>query len=529
MSWARGLCVVFALALLAPGVPAQVAGTGRDAGSEPGGAAGARAGAQGTRYEITEITYTIEGRTREFALRKALDLKPGLRFATLSELVEFLDDQRQLLRNERPIAESRIAYSVVGTVTGGSAADGAAGDPTAGEDVLAVRVDVFTVDSWNIIAVPFLRYTSDDGLSLSIRARDYNFLGTLERVAGDVDWEAEWPDGGLFDADRVDFSLRGAVPFEWQGYDWRWDTSLSAAFIDGASNRYAWRNRFGITFPWLFGLDWSSSILQDLEVRDVEDPDPVWFSTGVRLTVDVPTPWWVPGLGAVRYVPAAEVRQPYSPDRLSDGRRGATATFDQRLSAGRINWTDNFRFGTRAELINTNAVNLYRAFIDDFNLPTGQSVIEGQVLSFGAFLQDGPVPMGVSARAGTFVQLSSFSGGPADISSRIRGIRRTGDELQGEFGGYANVDFYGRAFRWERYVEGHVGLFLDIGAANTFEEGMTPDDFVFGSGVEVILFPLFSRAAYLRASLGFDLRAAIEDREGGSRRREIFIGIDHHY
>ncbi|TVR04533.1 MAG: hypothetical protein EA403_04840 [Spirochaetaceae bacterium] len=393
-----------------------------------------------------------------------------------------------------------------------------------------MRVDVFTVDSWNIIAVPFLRYTSDDGLSLSIRARDYNFLGTLERVAGDADWESEWPDGGLFEADRIDVSVRGAVPFEWRGYDWRWDTSLSAAFIDGASNQYAWRNRFGITFPWLLDLDWSASFLQDLEVRDDEDPDPVWFSTGFRLSVEVPTPWQVPGLGSLRYIPAAEVRLPHSPDRLSDDRRGATAMFDHRLSAGRINWTDNFRFGTRAELINTNAVNLYRVLVDDFGLPKSRSIIEGQVVSYGAFLQDGPVPMGVSARAGSFVQLSSFSRGPADISSRIRGIRRTGgDGVRGEFGGYSNVDVYGRMFRWERFVEGHLGLFLDIGAANTFEAGIDPDDFAFGSGVEVILFPLFARALSLRASLGFDLRAAVEDREGGSRRREIFIGIDHHY
>lgn len=499
-------------------LPTQVVGAQNSAGRPTDRA---EVAATGTRYEITEVTYTIEGRTREFALRKALDLKPGLRFDSLSELVEFLDDQRQLLRNERPIAESSIAFTLVGMVPRSDEEPG---------DVLAVRVDVATVDSWNIIAVPFLRYTSDDGLSLSIRARDYNFLGTLERVAGDIDWDSEWPDGGLFEADRIDVSLRGAVPFEWRGYDWRWDTSLSVAFVDGASNQYAWRNRFGISFPWLFGLEWTSSILQDLEVRDIDDADPIWFSTGVRLAVDVPTPWQVPGLGSVSYVPAAEFRQPYAPDGLSDGRRGTTATFDHRLTAGRINWTDNFRFGTRAQLINTNAVNLYRALVDDFDLPTSQSVIEGQVVSFGAFLQDGPVPIGVSARAGSFVQLSSFSGGPANISSRIRGIRRGGDDgVVGEFGGFSNLDVYGRMFRWEPYVEGHLGLFLDIAAADTFEAGIDPDDFVFGAGVEVVLFPLFSRAAYLRASLGFDLRAAIEDREGGSRRRELFIGIDHHY
>lgn len=468
------------------------------------------------RYEITSIRYHITGRTREFALRSVLDLEHGLTFGSLEELEEFLADQNQLLINERALAESRVEYAVL--------------DRSARP--APVRVDVYTVDSWNIIAVPFLRYNSDDGLLLSLRARDYNAFGTLERVAFDVDWDAEYPDRGIFETDRLDVIARWTLPFEWRGYEWRWSLSGAMALIDDADNQYSVRSTLGVRFPWLFGLDWTVSYLQGVEIRGRDAVDPYWLTSGVGIATSVATPWHLPTIGGIDYEPELSLRQPYSTNRLTAPRRGAEVELEHQLVAGRVNWIGNFRDGKLASLSNANVVNLYRTF-DGGELNAVGSIIEAELRGYGAYLPESRVPMGVSGRIGAFVQPASLSGQPRAISTRVRGVRRRVDgveQLRGEYGGYANVDAAARVVRVRELFEGHLGVFLDIGGAKEFDGGaFKPDDLQFGAGIEVLAFPLFTRALYMRASLGFDLRAAIEDETARSGRRELFIGIDHHY
>lgn len=474
---------------------------------------------QVTEVIITAVEYHITGRTREFALRSVLDVEPGLTFSSMAELEDFLADQNQLLINQRPLADSAVEYRVEELTDGR----------------MLVRVDVYTVDSWNIIAVPFARYNSDDGLQLSLRGRDYNAMGTLERVAFDIDWNPDYPAGGLFDTDRFDVFMRWTVPFEWQGYEWRWGFGASLALIDGAENQYALSNQFGMTFPWIWNLDWTVSYLQDLDFRGGNADDRYWLTSGARLETSVETPWQLPLVGVVDYEPAVTLRQPYSTERLSPQRRGTELAFAHRLVAGRVDWIENFRRGTRASVSNRNAVNFYRVFdgTENEHMNPVDSIVDAELAGYGAYRQGSRVPLGVSARIGSFIQPARFADQPTAISTRVRGIRRRVDgeeQLRGEYGGYANVDFAARVFRIPQFAEGQLGVFLDIGAAQRFAAGgLEPEDFQFGAGIELVGFPLFSRALYMRASLGFDLRAVVEDETARSGRREIFIGLDHHY
>ncbi|TVQ40434.1 MAG: hypothetical protein EA384_03375 [Spirochaetaceae bacterium] len=479
----------------------------------------ARGFAQQAVYEITAVDYHIEGRTRQFALETVVDLEPGLLFTSRDELEFFLADQQQLLINQRPLAEARLEYTA----------------RPVGPDRYAVEVDVHTRDSWNIIALPYFRYSSDDGLLLSLRGRDYNFFGTLERLAVNLDWENEKPGDGLTNVDELNLNWSFSWPFQWHGYDWRWDVKGELAYLPNDTDEYNFETALGITFPWLFGLDWTATYIQALDIRrgdkpdsDGLKPDTYWVTPGVRLGTTVPTGWMLGTLGEIRYNPRGTARYPYAPG-LSEGRRGPIVDFTHSLSAGRVNWIGNFRDGTIAELTNSNELNLYRA-LGASNLEPWDRVVEAELRSYGAYLTDALFPVGLSARVGVFGDLD----GSDQINDRVRGIikRVDGeDRLRGEYGAYANVDLAVSVFRWGRFAEGQGAVFLDVGATGNLEDGLIdPDDILFGGGIEIFGFPLFSRALYLRASLGFDLRAVVDETTlRGSEKRDIFIGLDHHY
>ena len=106
-------------------------------------------------YEITEIRHHIEGITRPWAIDRVLDrswtggkdgfdLRVGIRFASRQELDAAVKDRTQLLINQRALETARIEVAV---------------EPRPGLPD-AVGLDVYTKDTWNLIALPYLKYDS---------------------------------------------------------------------------------------------------------------------------------------------------------------------------------------------------------------------------------------------------------------------------------------------------------------------------------------------------------------------------------
>ncbi|HPE37660.1 MAG TPA: hypothetical protein PK625_10935, partial [Spirochaetales bacterium] len=159
-------------------------------------------------HVIQDVDYQIEGRTQEYQLALRADINAGTEFADRAALDAYVADKVQVLRNERVLESADI--------------DVAVGEPLP-DGRMPVVLTVRTVDTWNIVALPYFRYDSNLGLLLSIRGRDYDFLGSMEALRvnlnrdQDLDGNASW---GM----DADFSY----PFPAWGLDWVW--SLGGAF-----------------------------------------------------------------------------------------------------------------------------------------------------------------------------------------------------------------------------------------------------------------------------------------------------------
>ncbi len=466
------------------------------------------------RHRITSIDYDIRGITLRIVLETVVeDLRVGREFVSEAELQAFLAEQQQILLNERTLADAEVTYTA----------------EEVDEDYYEVAVTVRTQDSWNIIALPYVRYSTDDGLLLSLRFRDYNFLGTMESLDVDLDREGERPTD--FSDGEVAISADIAYPFQRFGYDWRWFIGVDWEYdLEDEESEFELDTGLDWSwgFPWLFGLDWTLSARQRYSLFLPADPDPYLLENQVQLSTRVNTPWELPGFGAVQYSPSSRLRQRYRFDGflpaqpLDRGDYGPDFRFSHGLSAGRVDWVGNFRRGREASLSNTYQYNFYDGA--DIGARYGWDTID---LQAELELHETVSAFGFSSRAAGFIDAADDS----QFADEVRGIRETRageDQLEGEYGFFTNLDLGVSVIRVRPVGEVILNVFFDTGRAGTYEDGW--EDMRYGGGFELQAFPLPTRAFYIRASLGWDLEMVADDGQlRGDGRNDVFFGLNLHY
>jgi hypothetical protein len=471
---------------------------------------------------IDEITWEIHGRTRLWVLKRLLTIEEGLRFTSEQELVLFLLDQQQELINRRELHTSTIEYTI--TDDGRAERDGVVPEEAPGDQ--RVRVDISVTDTWNIIALPYARYDSNEGLLLSIRVRDYNFFGTLQDLRIDLDYEFT-DEGDNVVTLSTDFSL----PFEMLRREWALVLKQSLGIQDGDVD---FQLGVGLEyyFDWI-GMDWTAAVTQEYRyLSDRDDEDGYYLANKFALGSGINLPVHLPGFGRLRYSPEVNSGVNYRPGGISEDREGVTVGFDHDISAGRFNWIGNYRDGRIFLVGNDNQYNITR--------DTWDNEIYGRISTYRALWRR-PDPAGWP-RAGVSSSLSAYylpDGADEDQDNAAQDARGIlNDRMNGDVGVFLNTDAAFTLWTLKPVFEMQVGTFLDVAyvrdTRGDFHESTSFDrkrDLKFGGGISVVGFPLFARSLFIRGSYGVDLDLVID--EGVSplagKAREIFIGLGHHY
>lgn len=443
-------------------------------------------------YVIEEIEYSIHGRTRQWAIESFLNLQEGTRFESRVALEAAMQERSLRLNNQRMLQESRIEYTI--------------GEPAAGQSQprLPVTVRVHVDDSWNLILLPYAKYDSNTGLLVSLRGRDYNFLGTMQELAVNLDYEFTEDQENVWGL-STEFSL----PFQFLGQHWTF--GVEQAVSVEPNDQVEWDIETSLAYHFSRLLDWTITYEQGYEL---DSDDSQFYTSGVRLSTQIDTGLELPILGPLTYNPESHATYEYEPIRaLQPDEEGWVLGLTHVLSAERVNWVRNFRRGMGVNLVNENEYHVHERRWD--------RSIEGTLLGHWPF-----APFSFSGRVQGKLEIDQ----PNDeAAGPIRGILN--DRMEGDTAIYWNSDLTLRAFRFPGFLEGHGAIFYD-GAIVT-ERGHPFDrreDFKQGVGIEAIGFPLFARSLFLRASFGVDLGAVL--REGSledPEHREIFIGLGHHY
>jgi hypothetical protein len=287
-----------------------------------------------TVYVIREIEFDIIGRSRPFALINHGEFKYGERIEGRENLDRYLNLKRQLLINQQVLEEVRIDYSL-----GESEADGA----------LPVKLLVHVRDTWNLVILPQPEYDSNDGFTLTLKARNYNFLGTMSALR--IDFGYNQNDGER----QFNSAIEMHFPFHAAGLNWRFrfDHFLGYALEDsfyyqtvtGLSLELPWRNTtftVGINQFLTFNEENSD------ENRETFNLDErffgTYYSTELFASWEIPLGLEVGDYGEIKYTPGVSGRINY-PFASMDETRKPVATISNSIGFGRVNWIGNFRSG----------------------------------------------------------------------------------------------------------------------------------------------------------------------------------------
>lgn len=487
-----------------------------------------RATAENTNGAIVvrSVEFRVDGRTLVSALRRVSGIAGGERFESAAALEAWVEEKKQLLINQRTLAAVEIEVKLdLPPATGPQSAD------------LLVRVR----DTWNIIALPYFKYDSNDGFELTAKARDYNFLGTMEALRFDFGYEIENAPFLARDFAKGSYVIEidSNTPFRAFGFDWKLDFDHTLSYTFEEPLEYENRTGVSLALP-LAGTTLSFGAYHGVAVNEKNGDDfvaeygeryaDVWyFSNSFEAEWDIPLGVKVDGFGGLSYIPRSGVEIKYHPGAdIGEERRGPVWEIGQELFFGRIDWIGNYRKGLEARIDNANEYNLYTREWD-------------KALSIEAI---GHVPLlsflGASARASAVYRFDKIDD---SAGSALRGI--LDDAVDAKYGVFFSAELPIRVIRflpskwfgigWMRVFdfEQHWSPFADFGMVDSGdEEGarFAIEDAYLSGGLEIITFPLFMRSLYIRISFGVDLRDAYEQRtipEGDGR--EIFIGIGHHY
>ena len=486
-------------------------------------------------YIIVAFEFDIRGRTRPNALIHNGDLRIGEELHGRTGLEEYIHDRTQVLTNMRVLRDTvEIGYSV-----------GERWEDGAYPVTLTIRVE----DSWNIIALPVPYYDTNTGLDITVRARDYNFLGTMNPLRVDLGYQRD-PDG----RNSFELMIDSSIPFTAWGYRWNFVFENVFQYRPESYEPFFFRNTTGLsvelpfrTTTFTVGFDESFILNQENPQahRIVDEGDVPWYSIpenfhlGLYMSSRLFASWRIPtglttrNFGELTYTLAPSItfnhELPNWP--LHDFRRGPFASFSHSLGFGRIDWHGNYRSGLSVSLSNSFHYDFFRydRLHDPFHSTlflsgTGHFIVT-RFLGVSARLQ---------SRRWFFFDGRGYHGNAGDV---LRGIADR--SMQADYMLSLNMDFPFRVLvftpsQWlnnDRLrlfnFEFHISPMLDLAM---FDDPRTGRDIAAAGGLEFIVFPEIMRALYLRLSIGVN---ALEVLRTGSipsgDNREISFGLGHFF
>lgn len=475
----------------------------------------------GPLYIIHSFVYHVTGRTLPFVLNHKTELKTGEEIKGTANLEKFIQDKRQLLINERVLKDNvRIEYEVI--------------EIEEGEKFL-VDLDIFVEDTWNIIALPQPKYSSNSGLEITIKARDYNFLGTMTALRFDI--------GYRYDQEGRSYwtlMLDSGIPFELFGLNWHFDFENDFHYRPDRDKPYYFRNIGGLSVELPISTTVLKIGLKEHFIVNEENAEVDWvhygeFQEGLYMSSRPYFSWRIPtGLeigefGMLTYTPGASgvFNHQISPWELSDNRYGATATVSHSLGFGRVNWIGNLKEGLSMSVSNSFSRH-YSYSRNEWDAVTSYVGFTGAgYLTFTEWL-------GFSARLMYRHWFNSHHEKAGDV---LRGI--IDRDVFSQYMVSLNLDLPFRVLRFrpsEWFSDFNFMRIFDFDLQlvpvadiafnqdNRLPVTYNYDNLLASGGLEMIVFPSRWRSLYFRISAGWDFdstRPRIPD--------EIFLGMELFY
>ncbi|MCR5495740.1 MAG: hypothetical protein K6F15_08895 [Treponema sp.] len=517
-------------------------------------------------YRIDKVEYVIDGQTKRYALETKEKVDKKKIFSSEDELVNYIEDYKMRLNNLRAFEEIKTDFTVGKEDEKG---------------ITSVNLLVYVEDSHHLLLVPYPKYSSSSGLNVKIKARDSNFLGTLETMSSDFHLEMCGSNPNPVIGFQFDFD----VPFKLSIFDAVWTNSVAIDYEAGQSSP-SWDLNTGLKLTKDFGKFSIVNQFKQASVRKVEydfttDDGTIetidqltYFTENYMLALPI-TLQEIPNWGKVLYTPAATFVANWTADDIDDSVRDSIVTqgvgLMQSIGTARINWIGNFRNGFAGTLMQS-----YTYAFTNNTYTTGFSAELYFYKAFEIPIKDKTFNFGINSRIYGFANLKGYS----SFGDRLRGIVSsqkfdadyptdlTDTEAVTDYfllthtnacssktAIVINVDFpiklgtihwadvpIANKIKYSKYfdMEVQISPFIDFAIFQNKATGtiFNPEDGFLSGGIEGLIFPLKMRGINIRGSIGIDLSRKMpylkgkfnqDWRDSSVKSYEISIGIGLHY
>ncbi len=479
-------------------------------------------------YQIRDVRYDLDGRTREYALDETLDIRRDLVLQTREELELYVDFISQKLTDQRVLEDSSVEYELGAPDENG---------------ITPVTLRIYADETWNIFPLPYPKYSTNSGWNLKLKVKDYNFLGTMETLNFDLEFYQE--DEGSTNSFGVGFDF--AIPFPLGVLDAQWNNDAYLSYTIGDSRpEFSFSTGLDISYAFkhvTLQLEASQSVEMEADYR--ETGDETYGTEFLKLSAPVTLLRTTGPLGNVNFTPHTSATYNWDLDGVRhEDLVGPAVGVGYSFSAGKVNWLGNFRKGLLASFSHSYTYN--------FHDRLWSTVAELQFEGF-YFIN----ALGISTRAKFFTHYDLASRRFSDTTNVADWLRGVYDDESYNSGraelpaGFVlNLDFPIRVLEtdWIGWGEALFGRDMPSWLAIAdFELQVVPfvdialygaddyclfhlDDGFYAAGLELVFYPAKMRSIQVRIGAGLDLGARLLEQDWRSKNGlEIEFGVGLHY
>jgi hypothetical protein len=282
-------------------------------------------------FIISTFDFNVDGITRPFAIISSGGFELQEEIKGISNLEKYIQEKTQILNNKRVFQSVDIEYSVRSEKNG----------------KYPVDVVVNVKDSRNFIILPQPTYSTNSGYNLVLKARDYNFLGTMQPLRIDLGYRINRESQHF-----LSFLLDSSTPFVFLDLNWNFTFLNDFQYRPDLEKRFYFKNTTGLSVNLPFNkttfiLGFNESLIFNEEVGTDLFQEGFYMTSHPSIAWVIPTNIIAGDYGTVNYVPSlsATFYHELPPWPLIDERQELTISFYHYLNFGRVDWIGNFRKG----------------------------------------------------------------------------------------------------------------------------------------------------------------------------------------
>ena len=476
------------------------------------------------QYKIKDTKFEIKGNgigvTREYVILQKYPIDKKKIFDSDEQFQKYIDNYKKQLESTRAFELVEINYEVSEVI----------------DEINNVVLNFNLVDSKHFIAIPYPRYSSNSGLSFKIKARDSNFLGSMNTMNSELN--VEYNDGVFTPGVVFNFDM----PFKIGIFDLTWvnDYNLNYSFGE-VKNGFNCNAKTGLSLNLPFEkVSFNFGLYQYLyrNINYIKYDDDLYFTEQISTgsTIKLAT---FSNFSNLNYNPSITANFNWDKNGINKQNEellGPKVTFLQTLSNNKVTWNDFFRKGYDLTLGNSFTYNFY-----DFSL-------EPKVYFEGKFywnFKTNETPywnrFGICANLYSFYEFdwpTNKKQFTSKFGERLRGIIDD-DCLSVKSAIVLNLDLPHNMLSTEfpiNFINCDIQLSPFFDMALIYQDNsksvFNPNDGYYCGGAEILVYPLRWPSLTLRLSLGFDLKTAACDMNilsGLKKSKEILVGFGLQY